>query len=99
MYTTNELAHPYTLKEGQYYYHVQGNTMGEKSLKIVEFVAYTSSPESVVIMSRESGVNTHCSRYDLFDIPQGLVCPECERPTLVHEEGCLKCYSCWYFVC
>jgi ribonucleoside-diphosphate reductase alpha chain len=27
------------------------------------------------------------------------LCPECKQPSLAHEEGCLKCYSCGYSKC
>jgi ribonucleoside-diphosphate reductase alpha chain len=31
--------------------------------------------------------------------PQGDLCPECGQATLVHEEGCMKCYSCAHSAC
>lgn len=27
------------------------------------------------------------------------LCPECEQPTLAHEEGCVKCYTCGFSKC
>lgn len=30
---------------------------------------------------------------------RGQVCPQCESPTLVYEEGCQKCLACGYAVC
>ena len=49
---------------------------------------------------------TQEQEHSAFDIPPdidihrlGNICPNCKQPTLIHQEGCVKCPSCLWTAC
>lgn len=71
--------------------HYQINNHQEKKK---ENLAVNSRPELVSTVTQPSLTSALTKENEVFDI-----CPSCGEASLVHEEGCKKCYSCGYSEC
>lgn len=72
------------------HYQINGNNQEKKK----ENLAVNSHPELVSTVTQPSLPSALIKENEVFDI-----CPSCGEVSLVHEEGCKKCYSCGYSEC
>ncbi len=71
------------------HYQINGSNQEKKK----EDLSINSHPELVSTVTQPS-LSASTKENDIFDI-----CPSCGEVSLVHEEGCKKCYSCGYSEC
>ncbi|MCL4363784.1 adenosylcobalamin-dependent ribonucleoside-diphosphate reductase [Patescibacteria group bacterium] len=65
---------------------LNGNGLSHQSIE--------ETPKLVTTVTQPSLMQSHVAPSTSFDI-----CPSCGEATLVHEEGCKKCYGCGYSEC
>jgi ribonucleoside-diphosphate reductase alpha chain len=59
---------------------------------------YTITPPPRTLKDGQSYVSTP-SPAPTFQPHRGEVCPDCKQPTLMHQEGCMKCENCGHSTC